>query len=138
MYYKEREEDNTYARPVEGLKLVVDLLKQYVPLSFFPPSLPLSLLSKPCLCFLPTTQDLTLSLPPSLPPFLPPSLPPLPLSPLSEVVEFVEEMGGIRVAAPDELRYMTYTPPQLQRQVGREGGRMGGRERGRERGKTYV
>jgi len=44
------------------------------------------------------------------------------------VVEFVEEMGGIRVAAPDELRYMTYTPPQLQRQVGREERREGGRE----------
>jgi Cu2+-containing amine oxidase len=28
MYYKEKEEDNTYARPVEGVKVVVDLLKQ--------------------------------------------------------------------------------------------------------------
>jgi Cu2+-containing amine oxidase len=28
MYYKERPEDNTYARPVEGVRVVVDLLKQ--------------------------------------------------------------------------------------------------------------
>jgi Cu2+-containing amine oxidase len=30
MYYKERPEDNTYARPVEGVRVVVDLLKQCV------------------------------------------------------------------------------------------------------------
>ncbi|KAM3568953.1 hypothetical protein VYU27_008935, partial [Nannochloropsis oceanica] len=61
MYYKAREEDNTYARPLDGLRLVVDLLKH-------------------------------------------------------EVVEFVEEAGGVRVAALDEARYMSYTPPALQRQ----------------------
>ena len=30
MYYKERPEDNTYARPVEGIRVVVDLLNQCV------------------------------------------------------------------------------------------------------------
>jgi hypothetical protein len=53
MYYKEREEDNTYARPVEGLKLVVDLLKQYVT----------------CVCVCVSVRSP--SLPPSLPAFLP-------------------------------------------------------------------
>jgi hypothetical protein len=32
-----------------------------------------------------------------------------------EVVEFIEEERGVRVAAPDEARFMVYTPPQLQR-----------------------
>lgn len=32
-----------------------------------------------------------------------------------EVVEFIEEERGVRVAAPDEARFMQYTPPQLQR-----------------------
>lgn len=31
------------------------------------------------------------------------------------MVEFVEEERGVRVAAPDEARFMVYTPPQLQR-----------------------
>lgn len=34
MYYKERPEDNTYARPMEGVRVVVDLLKQCVVLCF--------------------------------------------------------------------------------------------------------
>jgi len=28
MYYKERAEDNTYARPLEGLRIVVDTIKK--------------------------------------------------------------------------------------------------------------
>lgn len=32
-----------------------------------------------------------------------------------EVVEFIEEERGVRVAAPDEARFMVYTPAQLQR-----------------------
>jgi len=48
------------------------------------------------------------------------------------VVEFVEEAGGVRVAALDEARYMSYTPPALQRQVRTE--RYAKRREGREEG----
>jgi hypothetical protein len=35
--------------------------------------------------------------------------------PTREVAKFVEEPGGVRVADPDQTRYMNYTPPHLNR-----------------------
>ena len=50
---------------------------------------------------------------PSIPPFSRPTIPPKTIN--REVVEFIEEERGVRVAPPDEARFMVYTPPQLQR-----------------------
>lgn len=47
------------------------------------------------------------------PPFSRPTIPPKTIN--REVVEFIEEERGVRVAPPDEARFMVYTPPQLQR-----------------------
>jgi len=61
MYYKAREEDNTYARPLDGLRLVVDLLKQYVFLCLYLVHVNIHL-SGPSLLSLPLSLCLSVSL----------------------------------------------------------------------------
>ncbi len=127
MYYKERPEDNTYARPVEGVRVVVDLLKQCVAVVgcggrglIWMGWLVVAVgvwdgMGWDGMDCLPQTTNTT------NPPHPQPPHPPQQTknhthnTPHREVVDFLEEARGVRVAAPDEARYMVYTPPQLQR-----------------------